>query len=692
MDALKRTIPFIVALMMLLCVVPVVSDTGDAAGDANGVLIYEFYPSKEGVSLKNYGSTTVDLKDYTIKDSDSGREGSWIFSKSTPLAAGATITIVNDKESAGEFADRHTTYVVGGGNVVKNKSFELSDSGDDIYLYKGTQIIDAVCYGSKQITNTDLWLGESAPNKNGRWTERNGTYDSDTSDDWFVHVPGWTDIGFDASVRYDAVVTPFLFPEHGGVPIFKALEAAQETVFINIYFLGSKNMYGLLCDLEENGVDVVLLHEGNPLGIDLEAGYTSYMKQLVDAGGEISFIGGVSGDRYSYDHAKYCIIDGETTIVMSENWTDKNLNGTVLDSYPTSDRYGNRGWGAIIESTEYAAVMKEVFDNDSDPQYGDVRKFQDVYVNVTASNLYYDSPVGSHTFTSYEAQVAPMLSPDSSYDTVVHYIQNATERVYSEQQDLGASYAPWNDSPLNEMKKKADQGLDVRFILGGADIGESEAIVNVVNQQSFIKAATMEKPYVHNKGIVADNVTIVNSVNWTDNSFNNNREAGVVIFSKQISDYFANSFMEDFGRNYTYSGISVSLDMDDTLTLGTEATAQVTTSVDDTYTYKWNMGDGQTRDTTIPRIVFEPTLGAHVMTVEVYKGEQLMGTATNAYTVLEPGSSGNGGGGNGDGNGGGEESDIADTLENLLGDLGYAIYPIIVVVIGIIIAVVKRFV
>ena len=34
MDALKRTIPFIVALMMLLCVVPVVSDTGDAAGDA----------------------------------------------------------------------------------------------------------------------------------------------------------------------------------------------------------------------------------------------------------------------------------------------------------------------------------------------------------------------------------------------------------------------------------------------------------------------------------------------------------------------------------------------------------------------------------------------------------------------------------------------------------------------------------
>ena len=689
MDALKRTIPFIVALMMLLCVVPVVSDTGDAAGDANGVLIHEFDPYKEGVSLKNHGTGSVDLKGYIITD----LEGEWIFDKKYTLAAGAVVTVVNKKADAGDFADRYDTLEVGEGVVKKGtKNIALGNNGDDIYLKNGGTVIDAVCYGNFTITDNSIWLGNPAPVKKDKWTVREGNYDSDTSDDWFVHVPGWTDIGFDASVRYDAVVTPFLFPEHGGVPIFKALEAAEETVFINIYFLGSKNMYGLLCDLEENGVDVVLLHEGNPLGIDLEEGYTSYMKQLVDAGGEISFIGGVSGDRYSYDHAKYCIIDGETTIVMSENWTDKNLNGTVLDSYPTSDRYGNRGWGAIIESTEYAAVMKEVFDNDSDPQYGDVRKFQDVYVNVTASNLYYDSPVGSHTFTSYEAQVAPMLSPDSSYDTVVHYIQNATERVYSEQQDLGASYAPWNDSPLNEMKKKADQGLDVRFILGGADIGESEAIVNVVNQQSFIKAAAMEKPYVHNKGIVADNVTIVNSVNWTDNSFNNNREAGVVIFSKQISDYFANSFMEDFGRNYTYSGISVSLDMDDTLTLGTEATAQVTTSVDDTYTYKWNMGDGQTRDSTIPRIVFEPTLGAHVMTVEVYKGEQLMGTATNAYTVLEPGSSGNGGGGNGDGNGGGEESDIADTLENLLGDLGYAIYPIIVVIIGIIIAVVKRFV
>ena len=82
------------------------------------------------------------------------------------------------------------------------------------------------------------------------------------------------------------------------------------------------------------------------------------------------------------------------------------------------------------------------------------------------------------------------------------------------------------------------------------------------------------------------------------------------------------------------------------------------------------------------------------LTGEPYAGQILFipNLKGNAYTVLEPGSSGNGGGGNGDGNGGGEESDIADTLENLLGDLGYAIYPIIVVIIGIIIAVVKRFV
>lgn len=676
MDALKRTMPFIVALMMLLCVVPVAGDGADAAGEANGVLIYEFDPYGEGVSLKNYGTTPVDLKGYIITDSNTGKEGSWTFSKSHNLAAGAVVTIVLNESDAGDFANRYETISVeGDGIVTKAKSFALASGGDDIYLSNGTTIIDAVCYGDVEITDESLWTGSPAKKKTDRWNVRASDTDTNSAKDWVLY--GWTNNVFDPIVKYDATVTPFLFPDHGGVPIFKALEEAQETVLINIYFLGSKNMYGLLCDLEERGVDVTLLHEARPLGITLEEGYTSYMKQLVNAGGDIFFIGNTEGSRYSYDHAKYCIIDGDTTIVMSENWTDKNLNGDVQTSYVTSDSKGNRGWGAIIESTEYATAMKQVFDNDMNPLYGDIRGFSDVYTNVTASNLYYESPVGNHTFTSYEAQVAPMLSPDNSYDTVTYYIQNATERVYSEQQDLGPTYEPWKDSPLNEMKKKADQGLDVKFILGGADMYESEATVLLVNQTSFIKAAAMDGPYVHNKGIVADNVSIVNSVNWTDNSFKNNREAGVVIFSEEVADYYAESFMDDFNRNYTYDGVSVSIDMDDTMTVGVEESVSVNVSISGDYTYKWDFGDGQNRETTIPSVVFTPTLGAHVLTVEVYDGNEKMGETTKDYTVLESGS----------GDGGSGEFDLTKIFE----DLGYAVYPIIIVIIGIIIAVVKRF-
>ena len=44
--------------------------------------------------------------------------------------------------------------------------------------------------------------------------------------------------------------------------------------------------------------------------------------------------------RYKFNHAKYGIIDNETTIVTSENWKNTGV--------PVNNTFGNRGWGLSL--------------------------------------------------------------------------------------------------------------------------------------------------------------------------------------------------------------------------------------------------------------------------------------------------------------------------------------------------------
>jgi PKD repeat protein len=167
-----------------------------------------------------------------------------------------------------------------------------------------------------------------------------------------------------------------------------------------------------------------------------------------------------------------------------------------------------------------------------------------------------------------------------------------------------------------------------------------------------MKAADMDSPYVHNKGLVCDDVAIVSSVNWTSNSFNNNREVGVVIQSKAVADYYAGVFERDFDRYYEFSGLSVNiLTTQKTYELGKSVTFKVSADPSGSYSYNWDFGDGQTKTTSVPSVSVTPAKGAHVMKVTVSDSSGQKATASMDYVVVEPGeqepeSDGSGTGGN----------------------------------------------
>jgi Phosphatidylserine/phosphatidylglycerophosphate/cardiolipin synthases and related enzymes len=588
-------------------------DLSDGA-DNDALLLYEVSPrGAEGFSLYNYGTGTVDLKDYSVTDG----EGTLTFTGIT-VEPQSRVTIVNRIDPDTYFTNRDRTYVLNSDKVIQTKSFALNDNGDDIYLFKGNTLVDAFCYGNK--TADTGWSGPPVAISSSKYFLRVAPIDTNTASDWILTQPGLTNFSFDPSLSYDAVVTPFTFPESNGGPIYKALENARSEILISIYQLTSPNLVALLCDLEKRTVghiDVRILLEGDVFGYDMSTELT-LMKSITDAGGEVLLINSqASGnyERYAFVHNKYAIIDSEKVIITSENWTTANMGTSKA----------NRGWGAVIESTEYASFMTNVFNNDTKQEYGDVWALNEFYPSLKpySGNLTY-SPVPSYDTVSFNAKVTPLLSPDNSYVSQKYYMDNAKYRIFSEQLDFGSFSSLNNSSPVSWMSEASERGVDSRFILDASMSGSKEenaSQISLINATTGIKAVTINGgpgfSTTHNKGIIIDDTVWLGSVNWTGNSFSNNRETAVLIDSPEVTEYFMEYFMEDWNANYKfdYEGALSVISNKDRITEEGYVTFTISGPMDESYT--WDVyGNGDLRHSQTNRIVCENLIpGTYTMKI-----------------------------------------------------------------------------
>ena len=608
--------------LALIAVLVLLSASDDVSSEPR---ICAFDPFGEAIAVSNPGSAAVDLSGSYLTDG----EGVWSFSESLKIPAGGAVGFSLDPK-CDSFGGRIRIVTVGDEGVVKGKgSLILGNTGDDLFLMKGGKVIDAVCYGGKTIDDKAVWSGSPIPVKKGYYAVRTGG-DTDTADDWTLRRPGVTEHRFDPGTSMDAEVLPFLFPDSGGTPVYRALESAASSVSISMYVLSSRNVYALLCELEDRGVEVTLLLEAAPLGVDITP-YVPLMRSLEMHGGEVLLIGGTGSDRFPYMHAKYAVIDGCKVVLTTENWTADNMNG---EERPCSygDDVGNRGWGAVVESARYAAFMEDVFRNDSSVAYGDVRRFSEAFPNAhAAGGLRYDPPSGGGGAYRH-ASIVPFFSPDGSFEAEAYYMDKSAARLYSEQQSIGSSFRDADEgTPLWNMAKAAARGVDTRLVLEASSAG---TYAYSLCASTGIKAASMAAPYVHNKGLVCDDVAIVASVNWTDNSFSSNREVGIAIESAEVSDFYAEAFLRDHRRHYLYDGFEVEIsEISPIYRVGEEALATALTTVAGEYVYRWDLGDGRSRTTAVPRISFWTTEGEHSLSVTVTDSDGNSSTASVDYAV-----------------------------------------------------------
>ncbi|MCL2317598.1 MAG: phospholipase D-like domain-containing protein [Methanomassiliicoccaceae archaeon] len=605
-----RTIATIIVLSFLITAPAAL--TGDAAGDSKEtILFYEVYPfgSTEGVSLHNYGDSNVNMKGWSLTD----REGTLTFVKDVMILPGARLTVAKTISPEDWFSGRDNVIAMDDPCFEKKGSFIVADAGDDVYLCKGTALIDAVCYGNKLADSG--WKGDPCSLSSGKYLLRIGTDDTDSKEDWIATKPGLTNNPFDPEIYFDADVTPFSFPESFGIPIFKEMEKAEKEILIANYLFTNVQLAALLCDLSKKGVVIRILLEGDVLGVDMSTELT-LMKSLADAGVHVYLINDkIPGnyERYSFFHNKYAVIDGKKVIVTSENWTQGNL----------SINCSNRGWGVVIQNEDLADYVKEMFFSDLNFEHGDVHTLMQSYPTLKPyhSSLTYTGFDGSYETSSFNARVWPFMSPDNSGTAMKYFIDGAETRVYAEQMDIGSSFSQITEaSPLGWMSSAAGRGVDTKLILDSSNT-DREEIINRINFTSEIKAISVNGKetfsLIHNKGLIIDDTVWIGSVNWTETSFKKNREFAVLIDSKEVAEFFAELFIEDWGVNeHTIEefGLEIAYEIMRT-ELGMIHVFTVSGPEDSSYT--WDvLGNGTLRRSSINSIVCKDLKeGAYTVTV-----------------------------------------------------------------------------
>lgn len=454
--------------------------------------------------------------------------------------------------------------------MICEKTIVFSNTGEAIALkdqYNHT--IDYLHYGNNTIT-CSFWKGKPIPlpdtaeilirsKKSDRLIDTNSLADWKHPRKYIIGQSRFTSEQYHCNTS----IKTFVSPDCSYRTIIDEINNAQQSIYINIYEIAHPQLCQNLIDALKRKVNVYIFIEGSPIG-GISYEQRLILHRLQNYGASIRCIKSDTQhdiySRYTFNHAKYIIIDNETIIIESCNWMQTGI--------PKNPRYGNREWGIIIKNKTVASYFHSVFMDDWNPQRCDSWSLQSlnlslpktIFIKDQAFYGSYQSCFASKTFNQ-SVQITPVLSPDTSKKNIIDLLHSANSSIYVQQLYI---YKNWNDE-INPFVKalvnKSKKGVDVKVILNHNPTYDS------TNKKCNETRTYLEKHgirvkliytnwsifnNVHNKGVIVDNQSVlISSINWNENSVMNNRETGVIIKNKDIASYYADVFFFDWNLNNT---------------------------------------------------------------------------------------------------------------------------------------------
>ncbi len=338
---------------------------------------------------------------------------------------------------------------------------------------------------------------------------------------------------FTEKVKGTIPTKAFVGPDNVFDVVNASIHGATSTFYLEVYTLSSQNLINsLIYAKETNSVDVIVLLEQDHVN-GYEDDYTEEAAfQLSSFDIEVLW----TTLNYDFTHAKFWVVDSQYTYVYSGNWAPTSMPAD------TGARE-NREMGLMFDDTDIATIYEDIFWED----YGKATAYSGTDPDYTlpseSSGTYVPVKVNPLSITEY-MEVIPIFSPNNSYAMLSSLIENATSTI-----DVQQQYLTHTCDLTYDLIDAAISGIDVRVIYPEPTTASKN--VTELLLQNGIEVRFSKSLYNHNKFLRVDGEYVsVSSINWSNGSVWENREAGAIVKNTKIASYLGDVFEWDW-ENYT---------------------------------------------------------------------------------------------------------------------------------------------
>ena len=338
-------------------------------------------------------------------------------------------------------------------------------------------------------------------------------------------------------------VTTFVAPDGSRDQLWHFLNSAEESIFVEIYGVNNPYILDLIRDIHTTkpGVDIKILIGWHSLGYLAPYEPNPYVAyNLTLMGVDFKW---TSDTEFTYAHQKFVVIDNKTTIIQAGNW--------AKTSFPEDGKKSNREWNIAMTDTDVADYYLSVFDYDwgNGIAYDQPRDGTGLPLSYDQDSSTYPRPFAEPGHFSGQMSVTPIVSPETSLQGILYCINSAQVTLdiqipyFTSVGDAGSV-----DQIIDAILAAKARDVTVRIITQDEkDYVEAAEIFTNAGIPMIYQDTRWAYP-LHNKGIIVDGrIVLISSINYSDGSIEDNREAGVIIEHEAIAQWYSEVFDFDWG-------------------------------------------------------------------------------------------------------------------------------------------------
>ncbi len=349
----------------------------------------------------------------------------------------------------------------------------------------------------------------------------------------------------------DMNVTTFVGPDYSNETILHFLKQAKESIYVEIYQFLSPAFLSLIHEIynDNPSLDIKVMISERVVSDGDHNVYT--MWNLTQLGISVRW----TSDTFTFSHQKFVIIDNITTIIQSGNWAKLSfpLNewepGTS-GGFIEKNYIGNREFNIAMTDEVVTQYYRDVFDYDwgigSDYNQG---------IDGTGTPLewgpldksYYPRVFDYAGEFSGPMNVTPFVSPDTSLEAM-QWVINSAQATLDIQIPYVSNSSTVVDELLDTIVAAKHRGVTVRIMMVEGRNDNEEVALAFAEENIPVFWIRERFMHHHNKAFIVDGrIVLICSINWSEESISENREAGVVIEHDGVAGWYQEIFDYDWG-------------------------------------------------------------------------------------------------------------------------------------------------